>query len=107
MPTVCYYSILFYLFFLDDNTNSKAGDASPKAARKSVESVMTLWEKRKGNQKMFSSTVKKEILLHIKRSGGTHFMTNSYEIALPPAVICLRTLSGMVQLVCEWVISCP
>lgn len=24
-----------------------------------------------------------------------------------PAVICLRTLSGMVQLVCVWVISCP
>lgn len=69
---------------------------------------MMLWEKKKRkSEDVFSNIQFKKIILHIKRSGGTHLMTNSYEIALPPAVICLRTLSGMVQLVCEWVISCP
>lgn len=30
-----------------------------------------------------------------------------WDCTILPAMICLGTLSGMVQLVCEWVISCP
>ena len=37
-----------------------------------------------------------------------NFVTRSYELALfLPTVICLGTPSAPVQLVCEWVISCP
>lgn len=30
-----------------------------------------------------------------------------WDCSIPPAVLCLGTLSGTVGLVCEWVISCP
>lgn len=47
-------------------------------------------------------------MFFIKSNGATYFCdTFMWDRAILPAVICLGTPSGMVQLVCEWVISCP
>lgn len=47
------------------------------------------------------------ILIHQKAWCYTFCDTFIWDWTILPAVICLGTLSGMVHLVCEWVISCP